>query len=449
MKIRLFQSYQGDCLLIEAASGHRMLCDGGTGAAMRDFVAPSLERLARDDAMLDLVYVSHIDDDHLGGILAMLEAALEWKVYDYHAERGDPPAKPASRRVPRIGALWHNAFHDQIGANAGAIHSLLAASARALRASHVEPLEVLGREYARIANSVPQALRVSRLVKADLLDIPLNPPLGEVVTPASASASASASAGKLIIARPDAAAQSLGSLRIRVLGPTAAELKRLREGWNHWLRDPANRLRAQAIRDRYASGLLAMAGGRADDPFDLREWEGTPSYQGVTTPNIASLILLVEEEDRRVLLTGDAHPDMILAGLKQAELLRDGALHVDVLKVQHHGSEHNMSPAFCRTVSSNHYLFCGNGAHTNPELTVLDALLAARVGPAEQRARAPEAESRPFTFWFNTTAAAQTQQSHIAHMERVQRWADAALRKHGPRLRVRFVEGAYASLTLR
>ncbi|MCZ7009746.1 hypothetical protein OH413_24250, partial [Salmonella enterica] len=108
---------------------------------------------------------------------------------------------------------------------------------------------------------------------------------------------------------------------------------------------------------------------------------------------------LVEEEGHRILLTGDAHPDMILAGLKQAELLRDGALHVDVLKVQHHGSEHNMSPAFCRAVSADHYLFCGNGAHTNPELTVLDALLAARVGPAGQRARAPEAESRPFTFW--------------------------------------------------
>ncbi|ESH85998.1 MULTISPECIES: MBL fold metallo-hydrolase [unclassified Cupriavidus] len=447
MKIRLFQSYQGDCLLIEAASGHRMLCDGGTGAAMRDFVAPSLERLARDGAMLDLVYVSHIDDDHLGGVLAMLEAALQWKVYDYHAERGDPPAKPEARRVPRIGALWHNAFHDQIGTNAGPIHTLLAANARALRASHVEPLERLGHEYARIANSVPQALRVSRLVKADLLDIALNGPLGD--TAETGVAPAAASAGKLIVARPDAPVQSLGSLRIRVLGPTAAELKRLREGWNNWLRDPANRLRAQAIRDRYASGLLAMAGGRADDPFDLREWEGTPSYRGVTTPNIASLILLVEEDDRRVLLTGDAHPDMILAGLKQAELLRDGALHVDVLKVQHHGSENNMSPAFCRTVSADHYLFCGNGAHTNPELTVLDALLASRVGPAAQRARTPEAESRPFTFWFNTTAAAQTQQSHIAHMEQVQRWAEAALRKHGPRLRVRFVEGAYASLTLR
>lgn len=41
-------------------------------------------------------------------------------------------------------------------------------------------------------------------------------------------------------------------------------------------------------------------------------------------PNVASLMLLVEEGAKRVLLTGDSHPDMILAGLSAQGLLADG-----------------------------------------------------------------------------------------------------------------------------
>lgn len=437
MKLQIFQSYQGDCLLVEARSGHRMLCDGGTAAAMKTFVAPALERLHRNGHALDLVYVSHIDDDHIGGVLALLEAALDWRVYDYHAANGDAPREPEAPRVPEIRGLWHNAFHDQIGANTGAIRNLLAASARALRASHVDMLEQLGYEYARIATSVSQALRVSRLLKPDLLGIPLN-----------RLEASPAHDGKLLMARAGMAPEALGSLRLHILSPTQAELGKLREGWNNWLRDPANRLKAIAIRERYLAGVQAITAGQAMNPFDLHDWEGIAAYEGVTTPNVASLVLLVEEDGKTLLLTGDSHPDMILRGLDDGGHLHDGAIHVDVLKVQHHGSENNMTEAFGRAVSADHYIFCGNGAHANPELSVLDAFLAARVGAPALRARAARARDRPFTFWFNTTPEAQTARANIEHMTRVRAWAEARLERYQPLLKVRFVDKASASLTV-
>lgn len=437
MKLQIFQSYQGDCLLVESRSGHRMLCDGGTAAAMKTFVAPALERLHRNGHAIDLLYVSHIDDDHIGGVLTLLEAALDWRVYDFHAANNDAPREPDAPRVPEIRGLWHNAFHDQIGANTGAIRNLLAASARALRASHVDGLERLGHEYARIATSVSQALRVSRLLKPDLLGIPLN-----------RLAASPAHGGKLLMARAGMPPETLGSLRLHILSPTAAELTQLREGWNNWLRDPANRMKAIAIRERYLAGVQAMTAGRSDNPFDLHDWEGIAAYEGVTTPNIASLVLLVEEGGKTLLLTGDSHPDMILRGLEDGGHLRDGAIHVDVLKVQHHGSENNMSEAFGRAVSADHYIFCGNGAHTNPELSVLDAFLAARVGAQALRARDPRARNRPFTFWFNTTPESQTARANIQHMTRVREWAEAKLQRHAELLKVRFVDKASASLTV-
>ena len=36
-----------------------------------------------------------------------------------------------------------------------------------------------------------------------------------------------------------------------------------------------------------------------------------------------------------------------------------GRIHVDVLKVQHHGATANVDDAFVRAVTADHYVFCG------------------------------------------------------------------------------------------
>ncbi len=55
----------------------------------------------------------------------------------------------------------------------------------------------------------------------------------------------------------------------------------------------------------------------------------------------------------------------------------------DSLKVQHHGASANVTSDFARRVTANHYLFCGNGAHHNPELEVVKAFAEARLKELE------------------------------------------------------------------
>jgi hypothetical protein len=74
--------------------------------------------------------------------------------------------------------------------------------------------------------------------------------------------------------------------------------------------------------------------------------------------------------------------------------------------VQHHGSENNLDSEFARTISADHYIFCGNGEHGNPEPEVLQIIFDSRLGPAGKRAKAPEAAGRPFKFWFSTSSEA-------------------------------------------
>jgi beta-lactamase superfamily II metal-dependent hydrolase len=55
-----------------------------------------------------------------------------------------------------------------------------------------------------------------------------------------------------------------------------------------------------------------------------------------------------------------------------------GRIHVDLLKVQHHGSNHSTTQDFFERVTANHYVISGNGKHGIPHRDTLKWLSAAR-----------------------------------------------------------------------
>jgi len=437
MNIHIFQSHEGDCLMVEDAAGkHRILCDGGSEAAMRHRIAKELAQWAVDDKEIDLLYVSHIDADHIGGVFVMLDAMAQWKVYDINQADGDPSAEPELPRQPKVHNIWHNAFRDIVKDNVGKIESLLAASAPMLQASQVHELQHLGHDYAQIATSVPQAIKVSRLIKPDILDIGLNQ------LPNNKKHS-----GKLLMARDKQNDEQIGSLTVSILCPTQDELDNLRTGWNAWLDTEASQKSLEKARNYYAVGLNASNPFAQGNPIDLHKWNGVAAYKQVTAPNVASTVLMVEEEDgKRLLLTGDNHPDMIVAGLEYGGYLDNGYVHVDVLKYPHHGSEHNITSDFSRQVSADHYIFCGNGSSGNPDLRVLEQMIQARVGPAKLRALAPKAKDRPFTFWFSTSPKAANTEAFKLHMKNLADWARKMEAKHGNVFSARFSDEPYITL---
>jgi hypothetical protein len=55
-----------------------------------------------------------------------------------------------------------------------------------------------------------------------------------------------------------------------------------------------------------------------------------------------------------------------------------GKLHVDILKVPHHGSSNDVAQDFFERITADHYVFSGNGEHGNPERETIEMLLVAR-----------------------------------------------------------------------
>ena len=423
MKLTIFPADKGDCLLLQASDGTSALIDGGMPEAYRANVRPFWGGDA--PKVLNLVCVSHIDRDHIGGVLEMMNDVVAWRVHDHRREAGEAETPPDFPRPPSIEHLWHNSFHAQVGENAGAIESMLAAAAAHLTNSRVPVLRNLATEYRSIAVSIPEAIRLSRRVSPEQLDIPLNKKFG----------------GLLAFVRDGQAPIELsGRFRVRVIGPFEADLDDLRSKWNRWLRTNRQALTNLEAQEEELEDRLAAAG----QPVD----EGQiGNRKKVTAPNLASLMLYAEVDGHSLLLTGDGHHDDILAGLKHERLLSDaGHLHVNVLKVQHHGAEHNISRDFLRRITADHYVFCGNGQHENPDERVVQLLMESRLGTPEQRTGNEEADG-PFTVWFNSSSSQEgAVAAHMVKLEElVKEWQGEG---EGDRLHAEFLTEGRQSIEL-
>ncbi len=438
MKLTIFQSDKGDCLML-SAGGRRILVDGGMRDSYTRHVAPNLDKLRMNGEKLDLVYVSHIDRDHVFGILQMMEDLVAWRVYDFH--QTDPGGnrnwpKPKVRRPPEIGGIWHNVFHELVGRNAGRISDMLAAStyvlsgidARDLAESSDDEFDLtrLPETFQNLTSSMADAVELTRRVGPRQLGIPVNKEFGR----------------KLILRRNGQESVRLGTMKIHVLGPSGSDLSKLRRKWNQWLKSEAGARQLRRIHREHRRDEEILEAADIRDMLALRLTLAAELGQRskVTLPNLASLMLLVEQNQKTALLTGDGHSNDIISGLEHVGKIRpDAGAHFSVLKVPHHGSENNVTREFCRRVTADHYVFCGNGAHENPDLRVIDSFAKARIGGPRSRSRNREA-TNVCTFWFNSSSRyPHGKQDNLKHMRKIEKKMKGIERASAGRIKHKFL----------
>jgi beta-lactamase superfamily II metal-dependent hydrolase len=400
MRLTVFQSDKGDCLLLESKDKKKVLVDGGMAPSFREHTEAALS----SKKTLDLVYVSHIDLDHTAGILELLDSIVDWRAFDYQRKSGNQSfPEPQRPRPPKIAEVWHNSYSELTGKRAGPIQDLLAASAAILEGGTTLQLENAARAQRELATGVGEAIELRHRLSPEQLDIPVNRPFG----------------GRLAIAKTPAQTVKLGALDMTVLAPAQVDLEKLRGEWDTWLKENEQQLAELLARmkddvDRLAANEVEALGLSIEMAATKL---GTRSK--VTPPNLASLMLLVEEGERSLLLTGDGHCEDILDGLQRAgKVDKTSGLHLNVLKVQHHGSEHNIDEEFCRRITADHYVFCANGDYANPDLAALEAVINSRLGPDGVRSANSEAAA-DFELWFNSSSGV-TRESCKAHMKKVE-----------------------------
>jgi hypothetical protein len=324
-------AHKGDCLILhygEGSPARLILIDGGPSNTYQPHLRPRLEELRAERGLgdldsldLEMLMVSHVDDDHINGIL---ELAVEM----HEAVAARQPVRY------RIGTLWHNSFDDIIGNDE--LPSAAAAFAQTASTDESGDFAGLGHDESKLLASVGQGRELRD--EASFLDWPLNVP-----------------ADGLLCAAPETgdAIDFFGPLELLVLGPMKAEITRLQKKHDAFLRQ---------------KGL-----GRSDPAAALA------AFTDRSVANLASIVVLVRMGGKSMLLTGDARGDKVLEGLEAQGLMdQGGTLEVDILKVMHHGSDRNATKGFFEQVRARHYVFSGNGEHGNPERGCLEMLFDAR-----------------------------------------------------------------------
>jgi hypothetical protein len=342
--LEMLQAKQGDCLLLHYGTLDNpkiMIIDGGPGRFFNTFkksLKPRLkeikDELSPDQALtISMTMISHMDDDHADGIVNLLE--------DIESDFDD-----SKEPLVNIENMWFNTFDDIIGnIQISQISSLKPGASVADISNQIPALSNIDHHAGAVVASTKQGRDIRNL--ADKLSIPVNSPFKKMGR--NSPPMVRADSQKKVVDWGD-------NLSITVLHPNHERLKEMQKKWDQDLK--------KALRKGDQDIIFASIASRDKSPF-----------------NLASIVCMIEFEDKRLLLTGDAREDDILQGLQEANLLDDkGKIVVDVLKIPHHGSDRNVSREFFERIKAKHYVISADGSHHNPDKSTLVMLSMATRG---------------------------------------------------------------------
>ncbi len=328
LTLRAIKAKHGDSLLL-FAEGATVLIDGGPSGVYNQFLRDELQALERDgedQPRIDLMMVSHIDADHIDGILDLTAELIEAREEDRET-------------LVRIDRAWHNSFSDVIAKGSATSSASVKASA-ASAASAFDELTDLGLD-ADDSQLVLSSVAQGRQLRLDLkaLNVDVNKRFNNRV------ALQDGAPGPWIS----------GDLSLTVVGPTQSELDNLKKEW-----------KKQLDKILEADGPASVAAAEKLDK---------------SVSNLSSIVAIADADGKTALFTGDARGDMVLEWLENTGRLQPGnSIHFDIAKLPHHGSDRNVSPEFFERITADHYVVCGNGGHGNPEPKTLKMLFEARPG---------------------------------------------------------------------
>lgn len=111
-------------------------------------------------------------------------------------------------------------------------------------------------------------------------------------------------------------------------------------------------------------------------PIDIDALAEEVFTEDSSSANGSSIAFILEYKNRKILLSGDAHPDLLVKSLKNMGSSASHPLKVDAFKVPHHGSKYNISKELLRMIQCDHYLVATNGNYfKHPEKVAMARII--------------------------------------------------------------------------
>ena len=297
LELELLPAGCGDCLWLEygkPGDSHIVLIDGGvknTAERLEARIQEAIKERQTPSLHIDLLVVTHIDNDHIEGILKLLEEAklpLTFGDIWFNGNRQLAKLPPLTEEEQR---------RDLLG---GENESMFRA-------------DLLG---------LKEGDRLSQLLSDPARHLPWNQGFeGKEIA--------------ILSGRPLPVKPLPGGMNLTLLGPPLKRLRRLAADWQKVLGDFERGLPETAdIRsDLLGKGDTWPPTWRDEERFDER------------TANGSSISLWAEYEGQALLLTGDAFAEDVTAALGRLQMDRETKkrLPLSAFKLPHHGSAQNLS----------------------------------------------------------------------------------------------------------
>ncbi len=296
VSIRFLKAHHGDCILVtieDEQKVERILIDGGPSYTFKPRSAGDprdgdlknvLDELIDQNKKIDLVILTHVDDDHIGGLISAFE---------------DPDylSKIALKVIFNSGQLIHEYFKVP-----------------------VDPTkDIKGNFSGNPETSIRQGDTLEKLlVDHKLWD-------------------------KKIILQGLEYPLSTGKLQF--ISPNEEKINKLLMKWEDEREEPFTAGHSNDWNQTYIQLL-------ENDKFE--------EDQSIPNGSSIGFILLVNE--LKLIFLGDAHPSIILSGLKHFGYDAENPLKANMVKVSHHGSKKNTNLELLEVLNSETYVISTDGS---------------------------------------------------------------------------------------
>lgn len=347
VKIKMYPAKNGDAFLISASLPEpvHILIDGGYQSTYKDFISPDLIFLASKKQSLDVVVATHIDSDHISGLIEFFRSNL-------------------NARSPEIIPVEH-VLHNSLRS----INSVEDVSVDDDDLTLLKEISNIGFHSNEVDNDLEISAKQGSTLAALLL---------------GGSYKWNLSNGSNSINTEDLEHLDLSkNLKLEILSPSDSRLQELKT-W--WIRE----LQRLSFIGKVGNGDLfddafefLCAQRQAENPEETAAQiseSNTFSLEKNYSPdtsltNACSIAFIANIGEMKLLFMGDAWAEDI--ELQLEKLKQDNqVLLFDAIKISHHGSSHNTSPKLLTLVDSPAFFISTDGSrHNHPNIEVLTAIV--------------------------------------------------------------------------
>lgn len=348
---KTFLSGTGDCimLLIEnnGVEVHIMVDCGVYSKDIKDFIHNKFHNV------IDYLIVTHIDNDHILGVISMLETETNLTVnqilYNCY-QRRDNKGKPWDDRMKQNIKRLYGSLPPVIDMIEGKISSDSSLTLAELILGNGQWRKVWKREYITDKTS----------------DIPLGEGLGRIV-----------------FLSPNSDALTVLDMQYRMLFWQKL-YKQKNEDYQseESIYEALLRiLNQEEILDSLYKAHEVTSIHLTDDK--LKEFAAR-KLEKLSINNVASIAFIWEEGNHRILFLGDSDPAEVTKALKQKYQNEHLPIEFDAIKVSHHGSAHSTSLDILKVANSEHFFFTG-GSNKAPSLEAMSRIIISPIADDDRK----------------------------------------------------------------